>query len=74
MLLLRLIVSCGWALSWVNNSKAKELFNFLNPFLKLPDRHTLDGQILKQVMAETDKITDIALKEDLVGVTLMFDG
>ena len=74
MLLLRLTVSCGWALLWINNSKAKELFNFLNPFLKLPDHHILGGQILKQVVAETDKITDIALKEDPVGVILTFDG
>ncbi|CAB4429163.1 unnamed protein product [Rhizophagus irregularis] len=41
MLLLRLTVSCGWALSWVNNPEAKELFDFLNPFLKLPDRRVL---------------------------------
>ncbi len=74
MLLLQLTVSCSWALSWVNNPEAKELFNFLNPFLKLPDHHILGGQILKQVVAKIDKITDIALKEDLVGVTLMFDG
>jgi len=30
ILLLRLTVSCKWALSWVNNPEAKELFNFLN--------------------------------------------
>ena len=47
MLLLRLTVSCGWALSWVNNPEAKELFDFLNPFLKLPDRRVLGGDILK---------------------------
>jgi len=73
-LLLRLTVSCGWALSWVNNPEAKELFDFLNPFLKLPDRRTLGGRILKQTMAETDKAMEIALKDDPVGVTLCFDG
>ncbi|RGB28286.1 ribonuclease H-like domain-containing protein [Rhizophagus diaphanus] len=50
MLLLRLTVSCGWALSWVNKPEAKALFDFLNPFLKLSDRHVLGGDILKQVM------------------------
>ncbi len=37
ILLLRLTISCGWALSWVNKPEAKELFHFLNPSLKLPD-------------------------------------
>ena len=35
ILLLCLTVLCGWALSWVNKSEAKQLFDFLNPFLKL---------------------------------------
>ncbi|PKC50506.1 hypothetical protein RhiirA1_486165, partial [Rhizophagus irregularis] len=67
MLLLRLTVSCGWALSWVNNPEAKELFDFLNPFLKLPDRRVLGGDILKQVVADADKAMETALKEDPVG-------
>jgi len=74
MLLLRLSVSCGWALSWVNKPEAKDLFNFLNPFLKLPDRRVLGGDILKEVVAEADNAMEIALKEDPVGVTLTFDG
>ena len=74
MLLLRLSVSCGWALSWVNKPEAKDLFNFLNPFLKLPDRRVLGGNILKEVVAEADNAMEIALKEDPVGVTLTFDG
>uniref|UniRef100_U9T905 Uncharacterized protein n=1 Tax=Rhizophagus irregularis (strain DAOM 181602 / DAOM 197198 / MUCL 43194) TaxID=747089 RepID=U9T905_RHIID len=47
MLLLQLTVSCGWALLWVNKPEAKELFDFLNPFFKLPDRRVLRGDILK---------------------------
>jgi hypothetical protein len=74
MLLLRLTVSCGWALSWVNKPEAKELFDFLNPFLKLPDRRVLGGDILKQVVADSDKAMETAIKEDPVGVTLTFDG
>ncbi|UZO28283.1 uncharacterized protein OCT59_021816 [Rhizophagus irregularis] len=71
MLLLQLTVSCGWALSW---PEAKELFDFLNPFLKLPDHHVLGGDILKQVVTDADKAMETALKEDPVGVTLTFDG
>ncbi|CAB4374480.1 unnamed protein product [Rhizophagus irregularis] len=74
MLLLRLIVSCGWALSWVNNPEAKELFDFLNPFIKLPDRCILGGDILKQVVSEADKVMETTLKEDPVGITMTFDG
>ncbi|CAB4422701.1 unnamed protein product [Rhizophagus irregularis] len=66
MLLLRLTVSCGWALSWVNKPEAKELFDFLNPFLKLPDRRVLGGDILKQVVADSDKAMETAIKEDPV--------
>jgi len=73
-LLIRLTVSCGWALHWVNNPEAKELFEFLNPFLKLPDRKTLGGDILTDTISEGDKAMEIALKEDPVGVTLTFDG
>jgi hypothetical protein len=74
MLLLRLTVSCGWALSWVNNPEAKELFDFLNPFLKLPDRRVLRGDILKQVVGDADKSMETALKENPIGITLTFDG
>ena len=74
ILLLRLTVSCGWALSWVNNPEAKELFNFLNPHLKLPDRRELGGNILTKAVEKTDDAMNIALKEDPVGVTLTFDG
>ena len=74
MLLLRLTVSCGWALSWVNKPEAKELFDFLNPFLKLPDRRVLGGDILKQVVDKADEVMEITLKEDPIGVTLTFDG
>ncbi|GES86103.1 hypothetical protein RCL_jg18246.t1 [Rhizophagus clarus] len=35
------LFSCKWTLHRVNNHEAKELFEFLNPFLKLPDRKTL---------------------------------
>ncbi|CAG8540163.1 9564_t:CDS:2, partial [Scutellospora calospora] len=46
-LLLQLTVSCGWALHWVNKPEAAELFEFLNPLLKLPDRRLKDEQYAK---------------------------
>ncbi|UZO22201.1 uncharacterized protein OCT59_014569 [Rhizophagus irregularis] len=69
----KLYISYGWALSWINNPKAKELFEFLNPFLKLPDCCVLSGDILDKVVVKLDDAMDIALKEDPVGVILTFD-
>jgi len=61
-------------LHWVNNPEARELFEFLNPFLKLSDRKTLSGEILTNAVSEGDNTMEIALKEDPVGITLTFDG
>ncbi|RIA89638.1 ribonuclease H-like domain-containing protein [Glomus cerebriforme] len=74
ILLIRLTVSCGWALSWVNNPEAQELFNFLNPLIKLPDRYELGGKVLTKAVEKVDNTMEIALKEDPVGITLTFDG
>ena len=74
MLVLQLTVSCEWALSWINKPEAKELFDFLNPFLKLPDRCTLGGDILKRVVAKSDEAMEFTLKEDPISITLSFDG
>ena len=59
---------------WVNNPEARELFEFLNPFLKLPDCKTLSGEILTNAVSEGDNTMEIALKEDPVGIILTFDG
>ena len=72
--MIRLTVSCGWALHWVNKPEANELFEFLNPFLKLSDRKFLGGEILKDAVSEGNKAMQMALKEDQVGVTLTFNG
>jgi len=61
-------------LHWVNNPEARELFEFLNPFLKLPDHKTLSGEILTNAVSEGDNTMEMALKEDPVGITLTFDG
>ena len=59
---------------WINNPEARELFEFLNPFLKLPDRKTLGGDILTDAVSDGNDAMEIALKEDPVGITLTFDG
>ncbi|RIB03411.1 hypothetical protein C2G38_2225111 [Gigaspora rosea] len=56
ILLLRLTISCGIAFHWVNNPETKELFQFLNPHLKLPDCRILGGRVLKAAVSEKDKI------------------
>src|SRR5207247_8830622 len=44
--LLQVTISCGFPLSWLNNPEVVELFKFLNPQIKLPDRKTLSNEIL----------------------------
>jgi len=73
-LLLRVTVSCGFPLSWVNNSEVVELFKFLNPKIKLPDQKTLSTKILGNAVKELDKTMLEKLKLDRIGVTMSFDG
>jgi Protein of unknown function (DUF 659) len=73
-LLLRLSLSCGWALHWINKPEAKELFQFLNPYLILPDRRLLGGRILSDAVKDSNDTMVKVFQEDSVGVTLTFDG
>ena len=54
--------------------KAKELFEFLNLHLKLPDHWALGKQILEAAISQEDKAMREALREDPIDVTLTFDG
>ena len=51
-------------MQWVNKLETKELFEFLNSFLKLSNHKSLDGEILKDAVSERDKAIEIALKKD----------
>ncbi|RHZ77325.1 hypothetical protein Glove_181g8 [Diversispora epigaea] len=73
-LLLRLSLSCGWVLHWVNKPEAEELFQFLNPHLKLPDRRLLGGRILSDAVEDSNNTMIKVLQEDPVEVTLIFNG
>ncbi|RGB21690.1 hypothetical protein C1646_777489, partial [Rhizophagus diaphanus] len=66
-LILRVTISCGFLLNWVNNSEVIELFKFLNPEIKLPDRKTLSNKILGDTVEKLDKIMLEKLKLDRIG-------
>ncbi|CAG8645192.1 7899_t:CDS:1, partial [Scutellospora calospora] len=53
--------------------EAKELFEFLNSHLKLPDRRALSGKILEAAVAEEDNEMYDAFSKDQIGITLTFD-
>jgi hypothetical protein len=72
--LLQITISCGLPLSWVNNPEVIELFKFLNPQIKLPDRKTLSTEILSDVVKDFDAMMLEKLVLDRIGITLSFDG
>jgi len=71
---LQITVSCGFPLSWVNNPEVIELFKFLNPQIKLPNRKTLLTEILGDIVKDFDAMMLEKLILDRVGITLSFDG
>jgi hypothetical protein len=73
-LLLRVTISCGISLAWTNNLEVIELFRFLNPNIKLPDRKTLSNKILHEATKDLDNTMIEKLKLDRIGVTMSFDG
>ncbi|CAG8824479.1 20503_t:CDS:2, partial [Cetraspora pellucida] len=54
--------------------EASELFDFLNPLIKLSDHQTLSGPTLEVAVSEYNRGMLKALQKDSIGVTLMFDG
>ncbi|CAB4386898.1 unnamed protein product [Rhizophagus irregularis] len=72
--LLQVTISCGFPLSWINNPEVIELFKFLNPQIKLPDRKTLSNEILDDAVKEFDFKMLEKLALDKIGITLSFDG
>ena len=72
--LLQVTISCRFPLSWLNNPEVVELFKFLNPQIKLPDRKTLSNEILDNAVKEFDIKMLERLVLDRTGITLSFDG
>ncbi|RHZ87559.1 hypothetical protein Glove_33g59 [Diversispora epigaea] len=76
-LLLQLSLSCRWTFQWVNKPEAEELFNFLNLYLKLPDRRLLGDSILKDqigVILTFDNWTNVHNEQLLGTVTFTSEG
>ncbi|RHZ86780.1 hypothetical protein Glove_46g127 [Diversispora epigaea] len=74
LLILRVTISCGFALSWVNNPEVIELFKFLNLLIKLPNRKTLSDKILHEAVTDLNNTMIEKLESDRIGITLSFDG
>ncbi|CAG8824664.1 21091_t:CDS:2, partial [Gigaspora rosea] len=73
-LVLRAIISTGVAFRWIENPEVRELFQFIAPYLKLPDQRSLGNRILMNATNEVQKtIKDLAC-DDKIGVTIAFDG
>jgi len=72
--LLQVTISCRFPLSWINNPEVIELFKFLNPQIKLPDRKTLSTEILSDVVKDFNTTMLEKLVLDRIGITLSFDG
>jgi hypothetical protein len=73
-LLLRVTVSNGFSLHWIENQATLDLFEFLNPNLILPGRKALSNRILKDKTNNLDTLRNEKLSSDKIGVTLAFDG
>jgi len=73
LLLLRVTISCDFSLSWINNKEVIELFRFLSPQIKLPDRKTLSGKILHEAVTDLNNTMIEKLKSDRIGIILSFD-
>ena len=72
---MRVTISCGFSLSWVNNKEVIELFRFLSPQIQLPDRKTLSGKILHEAVIDLNNTMIEKLKSDRIGITLsLMDG
>ena len=71
---MRVTISCGFSLSWVNNKEVIELFRFLSPQIQLPDRKTLSGKILHEAVIDLNNTMIEKLKSDRIGIILSFDG
>ena len=75
-LLIRMMVSNGWAFQWINDPSTRAFFHWLNPKLKLPDRKQLAGSILDQAIENIENLHKEKLNQvhEQAGITLSFDG
>ncbi|CAG8605228.1 6966_t:CDS:2, partial [Cetraspora pellucida] len=59
---------------WVENPEIKALFQFISPYLKLPDRKSLSNHILTSAANELQELIMKLACKNKIGVTIAFDG
>jgi len=73
-LVLRMIVSNGLPFTFMENQETRDIFNFMMPTLKLPNRRAISDRILSKISVNiTEEILQKACA-DKIGVTAAFDG
>ncbi|CAH1768919.1 8613_t:CDS:2, partial [Entrophospora sp. SA101] len=73
-LVLRATISCGWSFNWVDNPEAKAMLNFANKGLNLPKRRSLSDRILEDESHMVRIKLQEMVKEENIGLTVLFDG
>ncbi|CAG8523030.1 9095_t:CDS:2 [Racocetra persica] len=67
-------VLAGFAFRWIENPKVRKLFQFISPYIKLPNRKSLSNYILMNATNEVQTtIKDLACN-DKISITIAFDG
>lgn len=73
-LVLRMIVSNGLPFTFMENYETQEVFKFIAPSLKLPNRRAISNQILPVYSEKLVKDILQRAREDKIGVMAAFDG
>ncbi|CAG8592318.1 14687_t:CDS:2, partial [Gigaspora rosea] len=73
-LVLRATILARFAFRWVENPEIRELFHFISPYLKLPDRKSLSNRILTKATDEVNTTIKELVHKDKIGITIAFDG
>ncbi|CAG8821603.1 27258_t:CDS:1, partial [Racocetra persica] len=73
-LVLRAIISASIAFWWIENPEVKELFHFISPYLKLPNRRSLSNRILMNTTNKVQTTIKELVCKDKIGITIAFDG
>ena len=73
-LILRMIVSNGLPFTFMENQETQDVFNFIMPTLKLPNRRAISDQILSKASTTLTENISQRVRADKIGVTAAFDG
>ncbi|CAG8842820.1 12980_t:CDS:1, partial [Racocetra persica] len=73
-LILRMIVSNGLPFTFMENYETQEVFHFIAPSLKLPNRRAVSNRILPRYSEKLGEEIQQRARADKIGVTAAFDG